>query len=140
MLLHWGDHLNWRPLAWLGAVALAMFVVRMLTVWFYLRWLVTTVGPDPNCPKAGAVSKAQAQLYSKSPVVPRWVSALYFLFGFALIGITLWGVVSTAWWVILLGPLVWIVVHLPLRKVTLSWFDFQTASRKLQDLEERSNK
>jgi hypothetical protein len=43
-LLHWGDHLNWMPIACLAFAVVLVFLTRMLTIWFYTRTLRTIAG------------------------------------------------------------------------------------------------
>src|SRR5437867_146178 len=100
-LLHWGEHLNWIPIAWLGLAAVLLFAARILTVWFYLRRIRDTVGDRPDENDEAAVAKAQALFSSQTPVVPLAVSNLYFLSGLAFIGLALWGLASTAWWMVI---------------------------------------
>ena len=110
---------------WLGAAAAPLFAVRILTVWFYVRQLRDTVGDNPDEDDPQTLARAQALFSAEMPVVPLVVSNLYFLFGLAFIGVALWGLVSTAWWMILLGVIVWYVIHWPFREVMQSWARFQ---------------
>jgi hypothetical protein len=98
-LAHWGNEFNWLPVAILCAAAVAVFLARMLTVWFFTR----------------------------RPVVPNTIPNFYFLSGVALILITLWGTIRTAWWVLPLGCLSWFIVHIPYRDAMESWSSFQRA-------------
>ncbi|NOS69868.1 MAG: hypothetical protein HOP33_08050 [Verrucomicrobia bacterium] len=132
-LLHWGDHLNWTPIVWLGPAAALLFAVRILTVWFYARRLRQTVGDNPDENDEARLAKAQSLFASQMPVVPLVVSNLYFLLGLAFIGVTIWGLVSTAWWVILLGVLIWYGVHWPFRELMQSWAQFQNTWLIKQD-------
>jgi hypothetical protein len=118
-LLHWGGKLNWTPIVCLGAAAALVFVARILTVWFYLRRL----------------NKAGELFPSQRPVVPVAVSNLYFLSGAAFIGVTVWGLVSTAWWMVLLGILTWFIIHWPFHEAMLSWSQFQNASLAMRDVD-----
>ena len=132
-LQHWGESLNWTPIAWLGVFALLLFCVRILTVWFYMRRLGATFGDSPDENDGEVQAKAEALFLSQKQIVPPVVSSLYFLIGLAFIGITLWGLVSTAWWMIILGVLIWFVVHWPFREAMLSWSRFQNTWMVKQD-------
>jgi hypothetical protein len=119
--------MNWKPIIWLGVATVLIFLARMLTVWFYMRRLREAVGD-------GADAKKTAELFSpQKPVVPVAVSSFYFLSGVAFIAISVWGTFSTAWWVIIVAFLVWVIIHLPFRDVMLSWSQTQNVSMIMQD-------
>ncbi len=111
-LLHWGDQLNWIPLLWLAIASVLVLLMRMLTVGLFVRRLV----------------------------VPATVSSLYFLFGVALILVTLWGLISTAWWMLPLGFVSWFLVHRPFRNTMESWAAFQNTAMALEDAEALLNR
>src|SRR2546421_10508997 len=110
--LHWGDEINWIPLACLGIASALVLVTRMLTVGIFVRRLV----------------------------VPATVSSLYFLFGVALILITVWGSITTAWWMLPLGILCWYIVHQPFRDTMEAWAAFQNSTMALEDAETLLNR
>src|ERR1700690_2729924 len=132
-LLYWGAHLNWTPIAWLGVATVPLFAARLLTVWIYIRRLRKAVGDAPDEHDEATLAKAKALFSSQKPVVRVSVSSFYFLVGLAFIGTALWGLVSAAWWMILLGALVWLIVHWPFREVMLSWAQFQNTRLVMQD-------
>jgi hypothetical protein len=111
-LLHWGNELNWVPIVFLAGITVLLFLSRVLTVWIFLKRLV----------------------------VPATISSLYFLSGLALILITLWGIISTAWWMLLLGIICWYIVHIPFRKEMESWAQFQNTVMAIEDAETLLNK
>lgn len=106
-LLYWGDELNWFPIVSLAASALVVFLGRLLTVWIFVRKLS----------------------------VPPNVSGVYFLSGIALIISTLWGLISTAWWVLPLGFLAWYLVHIPFRDAMEIWASVQKGLMMSEDAE-----
>jgi hypothetical protein len=124
-LFYWGEHLNWKPIVWLALATVPLLTLRLLTVLFYLRRLRKAFGGIPSKHDEAALAKAQVLFSSQEPVVPVTVSSLYFLVGLLFIGITLWGLISTAWWMVFLGVFIWYIVHLPFREVMLSWAQFQ---------------
>jgi hypothetical protein len=102
-LLHWGEHFHWIPIAWLFAAAVGMLAVRLLAAKLFARSLVRW-----------AKARIRGDSKAKMPAeLPQPLTSLYFLFVIAFLGITIWGLASTAWWMIVLGFLAWIVVHLP---------------------------
>ncbi len=103
--LHWGDELNWVPLASLAVSAIIVLLSRLLTVWIFVKRLS----------------------------VPPNVSGLYFLSGIALIVSTLWGLISTAWWTLPLGAFVWYLVHIPFRDAMEIWASVQQGLMVLED-------
>ena len=134
-LLHWGGHLNWTPIVCLALAAALVFLTRMLTVWFYMRTL-RTLAADESSEEA---VRTLTEFYStRKPAVPPIVSSLYFLCGIALILVTIWGLISTAWWVLPLGVLCWYLVHIPGREVMESWASFQRTSTVLEDTDRLS--
>jgi hypothetical protein len=133
ILSHWGDEMNWKPIVWFGIAAAIVFLARMITVWFYIRRLRETVGDDFDEDDDEALSKAKELFSSQRPLVPVAVSSLYFLSGVAFIGTGLWGTLSTAWWVVILAILVWVIIHWPFREVMLSWSRTQNVWMIKQD-------
>lgn len=106
-LLYWGDELNWMPVVFLFASAVIVLLGRLLTVWIFLRKLS----------------------------VPGNVSGIYFLSGIALIASTLWGLISTAWWMLPLGFLAWYLVHIPFRDAMEIWASVQKGLMMSEDAE-----
>ena len=53
--------------------------------------------------------------------------------GVGLILAALWGLISTAWWMLPLGCLCWFVVHRPGREAMESWASFQRSLETIQD-------
>jgi hypothetical protein len=53
-------------------------------------------------------------------VFPAFTSQLYFLSAGAFIVITVWGLISTAWWMLPLGFFTWYFIHLPFRDIMLA--------------------
>ncbi len=103
---------------------------RMLTAWFYTRALLARAGDESG---DEAVRKLTESFSTQQPVVPAIVSSLYFLSGITLILVTVWGLVSTAWWMLPLGVLSWYLVHMPYREVMESWASFQRALMVVED-------
>jgi hypothetical protein len=102
----------------------------MLTVWFYTRTLRTLTADESS--EEGV--RRLTEFYSaRKPAVPPIVSSLYFLCGIALILVTIWGLVTIAWWVLPLGVLCWYLVHIPGHEVMESWASFQRTSTVLED-------
>jgi hypothetical protein len=132
-LLHWDDKLNWMPIVCLGAAAALFSVGRILTILFYIRRLREIVGDNFNENDDETLRRAKELFSSQKPVVPLAVSNLYFLSGVAFIGVAIWGLVSTAWWMALLGVLIWFIIHWPFREVMLSWSRFQNTWMIKQD-------
>jgi hypothetical protein len=97
----------------------------MLTVLFYIRRLRETVGDNFDVNGDEILRKAKELISSQRPVVPLEVSNLYFLSGVAFIVVAVWGLVSTAWWVALLGTLIWFIIHWPFREEMLYWSRLQ---------------
>jgi hypothetical protein len=102
----------------------------MLTAWFYTRALLARAGDESG---DEAVRKLTESFSTQQPVVPAIVSSLYFLSGITLILVTVWGLVSTAWWMLPLGVLSWYLVHMPYREVMESWASFQRALMVVED-------
>jgi len=125
-LLHWGDQIDWTPVLYLGIASVPLFLVRLLTVWFltriYTRALLTKLRSQSA--SDAEISESFVELIYKfcgrNSVTPIFVSRLYYLTAGAFIGVTIWGVVSTAWWMFPLGILTWYFVHLPFRNIMLS--------------------
>jgi hypothetical protein len=130
-LLHWGSSLNLTPVVYLVVATFLVFFTRTLTVWFYLRTLrLINKGTDNE---EDSIDRLREFLSSKKTAVPVIVSSLYFLTGILLIGSTLWGMFSTAWWMLPLGVIFWWLVHHPFKKEMESWASFQTATEKAHD-------
>ena len=129
-LLHWGNELNWLPIIVLGIAAVAVFAMRMLTVWFYVRNAapISQIESDDE-----ALKEIKERFTGPRQIVPASVSGLYFLTGVALILATLWGTISTAWWVLPLGCISWFIIHAPFRDVMESWSSFQRAMNISED-------
>jgi len=128
-LLHWGDQLNWIPVVCLVVASLFVFLTRMLTVWFFARRLSAVRGASE-----AEMARILAELLAtRRPVVPSVVSSLYFLSGVVLIVVTLWGLVSTAWWMLPLGCLSWIIVHRPFMNEMQVWSQMQSTKMTLED-------
>ncbi|HWB54623.1 MAG TPA: hypothetical protein VG722_10535 [Tepidisphaeraceae bacterium] len=104
-MLHWSDQLNWLPLLAMGIAAALVFLARLITAWFFLRRFV----------------------------VPPIISSMYFLCGVSLIVVTIWGLVSTAWWALPLGALAWYLVHAPFRNVMEAWASSQKGLWAIED-------
>ncbi|MGO8836439.1 MAG: hypothetical protein ACLQAH_05770 [Limisphaerales bacterium] len=125
-LLHWGDQLNWMPVIFLGIASVALFLVRLITVWLltriYTLELLTKLQSQSESDTE--VSECLGKLFSifcgRNSVLPLFVSRLYVLAAGAFIGITVWGLISTAWWMFLLALLTWYIIHLPFRDIMLS--------------------
>jgi len=47
-LLHWGDQIDWMPVAWLGVAGVLLLLGRMLVVWFYWRRVLTKMSADSD--------------------------------------------------------------------------------------------
>ncbi len=125
-LLHWGDQLNLTPVVCLGIVSVALFLVRLLTVWFleriYSRDLLTKLQSqsESDTEVSECLSKLFPIFCGRNSVFPLFVSRLYTLAAAAFIGVTIWGLISTAWWMFLLALLTWYFIHLPFRDIMLS--------------------
>ena len=104
-LVHWGNKFNWLPVVVLVTAALAFFVTRMSVVWSFRR----------------------------QPAVPSAITSLYFLSGVALILVTLWATLATAWWSLPLGCASWFVANAPHRDEMESWSSFQRAKLDAED-------
>jgi len=125
-LLYWGDQLNLTPVLYLGIASVPLFLVRLLTVWFltriYTRALLTKLLSESTSDTE--ISETIVELISRfcgrNSVTPIFVSRLYYLAAVAFIGVTIWGLVSTAWWMFPLGILTWYFIHLPFRNIMLS--------------------
>jgi hypothetical protein len=125
-LLHWGDQLNWTPVVCLGIASAALFLVRLLTIWFltkiYSRELLAKLLSQSA--SDAEVSEYLGKLFyifcGRNSVFPFFVSRLYTLAAAAFIGVTIWGLISTAWWMFLLALLTWYFIHLPFRNIMLS--------------------
>jgi hypothetical protein len=125
-LLYWGDQLNWTPVVCLGIASAALFLVRLLTIWFltkiYSRELLAKLLSQSA--SDAEVSEYLGKLFSifcgRNSVFPLFVSRLYTLAAAAFIGVTIWGLISTAWWMFLLALLTWYFIHLPFRNIMLS--------------------
>jgi len=98
-LVHWGNKFNWLPIGVLVFAAVTFFVTRMSVVWFFRR----------------------------QPAVPSFVTSLYFLSGVALVLVTLWAALTTAWWSLPLGWAFWFLANTPCRDEMESWSSFQRA-------------
>jgi hypothetical protein len=94
------------PIVYVGVAAVLVFLTRMLTAWFYTRALLAGAGDESG-------DEAVRKLTESSAIV----SSLYFLSGITLILVTVWGLVSTAWWMLPFGVLSWYLVHMPYREV-----------------------
>ena len=129
-LLHWGDRLNSLPLVWMAIATVSIFLTRLLTIWFYTQRLLKKVG---GASVEKVVEVLKTSLASGRPVVPTMVSSLYFLCGCGLIIVTLWGLVSTAWWFLPLGGLCWYLAHRPFREVMESWAQTQRLAMISED-------
>ena len=118
--------MNWTPIAIVVCAAVAVFVARMLTVWFYIRTLrrIEQASSDET--------DSKLQSLPRTPVPPL-VSSLYFLCGVALIAATLWAAFTATWWAIPLGIVLWIIAHQPYRAIMQSWANMQRASEVIQD-------
>jgi hypothetical protein len=147
-LFHWGDQLNWTPVVWLGIASIALFLVRLLTVWvltrIYTRKLLAKLRSETA--SDAEASESLAELYSilstRKSVFPVFLSQLYFLSAGAFIVITVWGLISTAWWMLPLGFLTWYFIHLPFRDIMLASRDmtqifatFQRTASVVEDSE-----
>jgi hypothetical protein len=117
-LVHWGERVNWVPLAFLAVAVGLLFLVRSLTVWFLWRRLR----------QAQAESESEAELESNhekivlhyldsgTHPVPMFVSWIYLIVYVLVAVMTVWGTICTAWWILLLGPLTAILAHVPFRQ------------------------
>jgi hypothetical protein len=94
-----------------------LFLTRFLTVWFWWRRLRRAQGgPDPEMEEREFEKITAECLDPRTHPVPVYVSFLYSLAYVLLAAMTVWGTVSTAWWVLLLGALTSILVHVPFRE------------------------
>src|SRR5439155_20190830 len=113
-LLHWGERVNWVPVAFLGGAAAFLFLTRFLTVWFWWRRLrKAQVASDPGMEEREFEKITAECLDPKTHPIPIFVSHLYSLAYVLLAAVTLWGTVSTAWWALLLGVLTAVLAHIP---------------------------
>jgi hypothetical protein len=125
-LFHWGDQLNWTPVVWLGIASVALFLVRVLTVWLLIRIYTRKFLVKLRSETASDAenSESLAVLLSifatRKSVFPAFTSQLYFLSAGAFIVITVWGLISTAWWMLPLGFFTWYFIHLPFRDIMLA--------------------
>jgi hypothetical protein len=116
-LLHWGERVNWTPVAFLGGAAGLLFLTRFLTVWFWWRRIRKAQGAaEPGMEETELERIAAECLDPRTHPVPIFVSFLYSLACVLFAAITIWGTVSTAWWALLVGLLAWILVHVPFRE------------------------
>ena len=137
-LFHWGDQFNYTPLVCLGIASAALFLVRLLTVWFltriYTRELLAKLRSESA--SDAEASESLAELYSilssRKSVFQVFISQLYFLSAGAFILITTWGLISTAWWMFPLGLLTWFFIHLPFRDIMLASRDITQIFATLQ--------
>ncbi len=111
------ERLNWLPIAFLVGAAALLFLTRFLTVWFWLRRFRRAQGAsDPEAEEREFEKVAAECLNPRTHPVPIFVSLLYGFAYILLAAMTIWGMVSTAWWVLLLALLFAILVHLPFRE------------------------
>jgi len=129
-LIHWGEQFNWRPIVCLGIAAVAVFGMRLLTVWFFTRRLITTVKSTSDTEMEKMLAEC---LSTERPVVPLFVSYLYFFFGVVFLAVIVWGLISTAWWMLVLGYLLWAIVHIPFRDTMNSLAMVQRVSTAAND-------
>lgn len=120
------------PVVFLGIASVALFLVRLLTVWFvtqiYTRELLSKMRLDSESVSEAESNEVLSKLNSiitarisdGKPMFPTFVSKLYKLTAAAFIIVTIWRLFSTAWWMFLLALLTWYFVHLPFRDVSLS--------------------
>ena len=98
-----------------------MLLTRLLMVWFYTRRVLAKIGDNADAEAMEFVESFSMQ----KPAVPHFATSIYYLSGVAFIIVALWGVISTAWWIIPLGFVVWVIVHRPFFEVMQSWAQFQ---------------
>jgi hypothetical protein len=129
-LLHWGDQIDWMPVAWLGVAGVLLLLGRMLVVWFYWRRVLTKMSDDSDM-------EAQIQFAEsfsmEKPSVPHAATSFYYLSGVAFIIVTLWGIICTAWWMILVGFVAWVIIHRPFHAVMQSWSQFHNMTMVKDD-------
>ena len=113
----------------LGAVGLLLLLTRLLMVWFYSRRVLTKIGDSLDEEAIEFVESFSME----RPAVPHFATSLYYLSGVAFIIVTLWGVVSTAWWMVLVGFVAWVIIHRPFHAVMQSWEGFQNMTMARDD-------
>jgi hypothetical protein len=130
--LHWGDHINWTPVACLGVAGILLFLTRMLVVWFYWRRVLTRMNKNSN-------EEAQIEFVKsfsmQKPAVPHLATNLYYLCGVAFIIVALWGFFRTAWWMVPVGFVAWVVIHRPFFGVMQSWSQFHSVTMAKDDFD-----
>jgi hypothetical protein len=124
-LLHWGDQVNWTPIVCLGVAGLLLLLTRLLVVWFYTRRVLTKLGDNADVEAQMEFVKSFSM---QKPAVPHLATNRYYLSDVVFIIVALWGAISTAWWMIPSGFIVWIIVHRPFLEVMQSWSQFHNVT------------
>jgi hypothetical protein len=152
--LHWGEQLNWIPVAFLGIASVTLFMVRLLTVWcvtqIYSRELLSKMRQEnesfSDAENGELLAKLTSIIFTRisdgKTMFPAFVSKLYKLAAAAFVVAAIWGLLSTAWWIFLLALLTWYFVHLPFRDTSLSmrdisqiWLSILTVASTSADVE-----
>jgi hypothetical protein len=116
-LLHWGERINWAPIAFLGGAAILLFLTRLLTVSFWWHRLrKAEADSDPSSQEREFEKITTECLDPSTHPVPAFVSLLYSLAYLAFAAAALWGTIRTAWWALPLALLAMILVHVPFRE------------------------
>jgi hypothetical protein len=140
------------PVAYLGIAAVALFLMRLLTVWFLTRiytrdLLLKLRSESASVAESDEIvaklhSIISTRIFTGKPMFPTFVSKLYKLAAGAFIIVTLWGLISTAWWIFLLALLTWYFIHLPYHDISLScrdicqiWVSILTVATTSEDVE-----
>jgi hypothetical protein len=98
--LHWGEHVNWTPLAFLAATAALLLLTRLFTAWFWWHRLRKAQYASDSQAQEIEFEKITAECLNPSThPVPMIVSHLYAIAYLLFAAMALWGTVSTAWWV-----------------------------------------
>jgi len=116
-LFHCGERVNWLTVAFLGWAVVLLFLTRLLPVLFWWRRLRKAQRASDAETEESEFEKITMEcLNPRTHPVPIFVSflycAVYLVFAMVVIG----GTVSTVWWVLPLGLLAAVLVHIPFRE------------------------